>query len=210
MECVNYFMGSEHLGSTLRDFAEMVLDPLVNEGVLRDLPFFNTFYNFHKTYGTIKQQQFTNTIKSFLEELSNLSYEERREFVEWMNQNPKQKAVVGETLLLLIDREDSVKKPLIIARLLEHCSLGNISYENLRRLVFIVKRVYMPDLNYLTRFSDGIQSNPNIAASLQSAGLLNLDGMDGGNLDEPSSGGVVYELNEYGKMLLQYGLDSAV
>jgi len=78
MEFVNYFMDSEHLGSTLRDFAEMVLDPLVNEGVLRDLPFFNTFYNFHKTYGTIKQQQFTNTIKNFLKELSNLSYEERR------------------------------------------------------------------------------------------------------------------------------------
>jgi hypothetical protein len=68
----------------------------------------------------------------------------------------------------------------------------------------------MPDLNYLTRFSDGIQSNPNIATSLQSAGLLNFAGMEGGNLGEPFSGGVVYKLNEYGKMLLQYGLDSAV
>ena len=203
-------MHSEHLGSTVRDFAEMVLDTLVKEGVLRDIPFFNTFYNLGKTHGTIKQQQFIKKIKNLLEELSNPSYEERRKVVEWMNQNPEQKAVFGETLLLLIDREDGVEKLLIIVRLLDHCSLGNISYENLRRLVFIVKRVYMPDLNYLTRFSDGIQSNPNIAASLQSAGLLNLDGMDGGNLDEPSSGGVVYELNEYGKMLLQYGLDSAV
>jgi len=210
MEFVNYFMDTEHLGSTLRDFAEMVLDPLVNEGVLRDLPFFNTFYNLHKTYGTIKQQQFTNTIKNFLKELSNLSYEERREFVEWMNRNPKQKAVVGETLLLLVDREDSVEKSLIIARLLEHCSLGNISYENLMRLVFIVKRVYLSDLNYLTSFTWGIQSNPDIAASLQSAGLLNWDGIDCGNLGEPSSGGVFYELNDYGDMLLRYGLDSAV
>ncbi|MEG4082455.1 hypothetical protein [Microcoleus sp. POL10_C6] len=68
----------------------------------------------------------------------------------------------------------------------------------------------MSDLNYLTRFIAGVQSNPNIAASLQSAGLLIFAGMDGGNLGEPFSGGVVYELNEYGKMLLQYGLDSAV
>ena len=211
MEFVNYFMGSEHLGSTLRDFAEMVLDPLVNEGVLRDLPFFNTFYNFHKTYGTIKQQQFTNTIKNFWEELSNLSSEERREFVEWMNQNPKQKAVVGETLLLLIDREDSVEKPLIIARLLEHCSLGNISDENLRELVRKVNRVYnMSDLNYLTSFTSGIQSNPDIAESLKNAGLLNWAGIDFGYVGQPSSAGNMYELNEYGKMLLKYGLDSAV
>ena len=209
MEIVN-FMHSEHLGSTVRDFAEMVLDTLVKEGVLRDIPFFNTFYNLGKTRGTIKQQQFIKTIKKLLEELSNPSYEERRKVVEFMNQNPQHKAVFGETLLLLIDREDGVKKISIIVRLLEHCSLGNISYENLRRLVFIVKRVYMSDLNYLTSFTSGIQSNPDIAASLQSAGLLNWDGMDGGNLDEPSSGGLMYKLNDYGDMLLQYGLDSAV
>ncbi len=34
--------------------------------------------------------------------------------------------------------------------------------------------------------------------------------MDGGTIDEPFSGGVVYELNEYGNMLLRYGLDSAI
>jgi hypothetical protein len=68
----------------------------------------------------------------------------------------------------------------------------------------------MSDLDYLTRFSSGIQRKPDIDASLQSAGLLKWAGMDGGNLGEPFSGGVIYELNDYGKMLLQYGLDSAV
>ena len=210
MEFVD-FICSENLGSLLRDVAEVGLDIFLKEGVLRDIPVVGTFYNSCKIPGAIKQQQITNKIKEFLEDISNVSYEERRKFVEWINQNPKHKAVVGKTLLLLIDREDSVKKPLITARLLEHCSLGNISYETLRRLVFIVDRhVYMSDLNYLTSFTFGIQSNPDIAASLQSAGLLTLAGMDCGNLDEPSSGGNMYELNEYGKMLLQYGLDSAV
>jgi hypothetical protein len=210
MEIVN-LLDSEHLGSTLRDFAEVVLDSVVKEGLLRDIPVVGTFYNSCKIPGAIKQQQITNKIKKFWEELSNLSSEERREFVEWMNQNPKKKAVVGETLLLLIDRENSVEKPLIIARLLDHCSLGNISDENLRELVRRVNRVYnMSDLNYLTSFTPGIQSDPHIARSLESAGLLNWAGIDCGNLGEPSSGGVLYELNDYGDMLLRYGLDSAV
>ncbi|MEG4323221.1 MULTISPECIES: hypothetical protein [unclassified Microcoleus] len=68
----------------------------------------------------------------------------------------------------------------------------------------------MSDLNYLTSFTFGIQSNPNIAASLQSAGLLKWAGIDPGYLVEPSSGGIIYELNDYGDMLLKYGLDSAV
>ena len=78
------------------------------------------------------------------------------------------------------------------------------------RLSYIVNRVYMSDLNYLTRFSSDLKSNPDIAASLQSAGLLSGNSMDFGNLGESSSGPIIYELNKYGKMLLQYGLDSAV
>lgn len=210
MEFVD-FIWSENLGSLLRDVAEVGFDTILKEGVLRDIQGVNTLYNLYKIPGAIKQQQITNKIKEFLEDLSNLSYEERREFVEWMNQNPKHKAVVGETLLLLIDREDSVEKPLIIARLLDNCSLGNISDENLRELVRRVNRVYnMSDLNYLTSFTPGIQSDPHIARSLESAGLLNWAGMDGGNLGEPFSGGSFYELNDYGRMLLDYGLDSAV
>lgn len=143
-----------------------------------------------------------------MRELSDTSFEKRQKFVEGIERNPKQKREFGETLVLLIDRADSLQKPSILGRLLKHHILGNISYEDVTRLSFIVDRVYISDLNYLLMFTSGIQSNPNIAASLQSAGLLSFTGMDGGTFDEPFSGGVVYELNEYGKMLLQYGLNS--
>jgi hypothetical protein len=209
IELVNS-IASEHLSSIVRDLAEVGLDIFLNEGVLREIPVVNNVYNLYQAGVAIKQQLFTKKIIKFLEPLSNVSDEERQKFVEEMDQNPKKKRVFGETLLLLIDRADSLEKPLIVGSLWQHHILGNISYEDAMRLSFIVDRVYMSDLNYLTRFSSGIQSNPNIAASLQSAGLLIIAGMDGGNLGEPFSGGVLYELNEYGKMLLQYGLDSAV
>lgn len=202
---------SEHLSSTVRDSLEVVLDSsIVKEGVLRDIPFVNTIYNMYQSGVAMQQHLFIKKIENFLRELSNVSSEERLKFVEWMDQNPKQKGEFGETLLLLIDRADSLEKPSILARLLRHHILGNISYDNATRLSSIVDRVYMSDLNYLTTFKSGIQSNPNIAASLQSAGLLILAGIDGGYLDKRLSGGFTYELNDYGKMLLQYGLDSAV
>ena len=211
IELVKSIIASEHLSSIVRELTEVGVDTMVKEGLLRDIPFVNILHSSYQAGVAIQQQLFTKKIQSFLEELSNVSYEERLRFVEWMDQNPKQKGEYGETLLLLIDRADSlVEKPSILGRLLKHHILGNISYEDAMRLSFIVNRVYMSDLNYLTRFISGIQSNPNIAASLQSDGLLIFAGMDGGNLAEPFSGGVFYELNEYGKMLLQYGLDSAV
>ena len=204
-------IASENLISILRALAEVALDnTIVKEGVGRQIPVFNILYSLYQASVAIKEQLFIQKIMNFLEEPSNVPYEERLKFVEEMDKNPEKKRVLGETLLLLIDRADSLEKPSIVGRLFKHHILEKISYEDAMRLSYIVDRVYMPDLNYLTRFSDGIQSNPNIAASLQSAGLLNFAGMDGGNLGEPFSGGVVYELNEYGKMLLQYGLDSAV
>lgn len=201
---------AENLSSIVRDLAEVGFDSIVKEGVLRDIPVFNTFHNLYQAGVEIRQQLFIKKIINFWKELPNTSLHERQKFVEWMDKNPNQKLTFGENILLLIDRADSIEKPSILGRLLNHCTLGDISYEDMMRLCFIVDRVYMPDLNYLTSFTFGIQSNPNIAASLQSAGLLNFAGMDGGNLDEPLSGGVIYKLNDYGKMLLQYGLDSAV
>lgn len=201
---------AENLSSIVRDLAEVGFDSIVKEGVLRDIPVFNTFHNLYQAGVEIRQQLFIKKIINFWKELPNTSLHERQKFVEWMDKNPNQKLTFGENILLLIDRADSIEKPSILGRLLNPCTLGDISYEDMMRLCFIVDRVYMPDLNYLTSFTFGIQSNPNIAASLQSAGLLNFAGMDGGNLDEPLSGGVIYKLNDYGKMLLQYGLDSAV
>jgi len=210
IELVKSISASEHLSSIVRELTEVGADTMVKEGLLRDIPFVNFLHSSYQVGLALKQQLFTKKIQNFLEELSNVSYEERLKFVEWMDQNPKQEGEYGETLLLLIDRADSLKKPSILGRILKHYILENISYEDAMRLSFIVDRVYMSDLNYLTSFTSGIQSNPNIAASLQSAGLLIFAGMDSGNLGEPFSGGVFYELNEYGKMLLQYGLDSAV
>jgi hypothetical protein len=204
-------IGSEKISSLGRDLFEVGLDQIVNEGVLREIPVVNSLYNLGKATVAISQGLFIKKLIKFLGELSNVSYEKRQSFLEVIDKNPQKKRAFEETLLLLIDRADSLEKPSILGRLLKHHILGNISYEDAMRLSDIVNRVYMSDLNYLTRFSSDLKSNPDIAASLQSAGLLKLAlSMDFGYLGQPSPAGIIYELNEYGKMLLQYGLDSAV
>jgi hypothetical protein len=200
----------ENLSSIVRDLTEVVFDAMINEGIGREIPGINIIHTGYKTYVTTHQILFIKKIENFLVELYNVSSEERRKFVEELEKNPQKKRIFEEFLLLQIDSADSLEKPSILGRLFKHHIFGNISYEDAMRLAFIVNRVYMSDLDYLTRFSSGIQSNPNIDASLQSAGLLHLAVIDSGNLDESLSGGFIYELNDYGKMLLQYGLDSAV
>ena len=204
-------IGSEKISSLGRDLFEVGLDQIVNEGVLREIPVVNSLYNLGKATVAISQGLFIKKLIKFLGELSNVSYEKRQSFLEVIDKNPQKKRAFEETLLLLIERADSLEKPSILGRLLKHHILGNISYEDAMRLSDIVNRVYMSDLNYLTRFSSDLKSNPDLAASLQSAGLLKLAlSMDFGYLGQPSPAGIIYELNNYGDMLLKYGLDSAV
>ncbi|MCU0546196.1 MAG: hypothetical protein MUE44_29195 [Oscillatoriaceae cyanobacterium Prado104] len=202
-------IATDKLSSVARDLSEVALDAALKEGVFRDIPVFNTIVALYQAGVEIRQHLFIKKVINFLQQLSNTPFEKRQKFVEEIEQDPRKKREFGETLVLLIDRADSLQKPSILGRLLKHHILDNISYEDVTRLSFIVDRVYISDLNYLLEFKPGIQNNPNIAASLQSAGLLSFAGMDGGTLNELFSGGVVYELNEYGKMLLRYGLDSA-
>lgn len=201
-------IATDKLGSVGRDLGEVALDTVLKEGVLRDIPVFNTIVALYQAGVEIHHHLFVRKIINFLRELSSTPLEKRQKFVEEIEKNPKQKRELGETLLLLIDRADSLQKPSILGKLLSNHILGNISYEDVTRLSYIVDRVYISDLSYLLKFESGVQRNSNIAASLQSVGLLSFSGIDGGNFDDEDSGGVIYVLNEYGKILLEYGLDT--
>ena len=77
------------------------------------------------------------------------------------------------------------------------------------RLIAIVNRVYASDIAYLNSFQPGLPKDPDVAASLYAAGLLADTGYDGGGIDQDlEPGGFTYELNDYGKLLISYGIAS--
>jgi hypothetical protein len=214
-------IASDKFESIGRDLGEVALDSLLKEGLLRDIPVFNTLVALCQAGVEIQHQLLVRKIINFLNELSNISSENRQKFVKEI----QDKREFGETLILLIQRADSLQKPAILGRLLGHHILGNISYQVVTRLSFMVDRVYISDLSYLLKFKSGDQNDPDIAASLHSVGLLRFAGINistdlaaafeaalidkiPNSNDEPSHESILYELNEYGKILLKYGFGS--
>lgn len=174
-----YSIASNELSSGMRNLGEVALDTILQEGILRDIPVLNTIVAFYKAGVEIHHQLFLTKIINFLKELSNTPLEKREKFVEEIKRNPTQEREFEKTLLLLIDRADSLQKPSILGKLLKHHILGNISYEDATRLSYMVDRVYISDLSYLLNFNSGVQRNQIIAASLQSIGLLSFAGIHG-------------------------------
>ena len=112
----------------------------------------------------------------------------------------------GEQLLLLIDRMEDMQKPKILARIMSAAAVGDIPLEKALRLGKQLDRAFSEDLHILIDFQPGVQPDQVVAASLFSAGLLTAAGIDGGRITEEGSGGTMFEMNEYGALLRNFGL----
>lgn len=90
--------------------------------------------------------------------------------------------------------------------------LGHIEESTAFRICSMIDRCYVQDLELLKNFSDGTQGdNTPIAETLLSVGFLSNGGIDGGSWGEEvdeDSGGVIYNMNEYGKMFVNYALSN--
>jgi hypothetical protein len=152
-----------------------------------------------------KRSSVPKKLIKFLQGLEETSKEERAGFVSKLEEDG-QTEYFGETILLILDRIDDSEKSTIVGRILAAHISGKIqSFVKTKRLIAIINRAYTADLSYLASFQPGVQKDHDVAASLSAAGLLENIGIDGGNV-EPGSGGYIYDLNTYGRLLVTHCL----
>lgn len=91
-----------------KEYAEIALDSLLNEGILKEIPIVGTIFNLGKCGLTIKNLQFTRNYLTFLQEVRNneKTVMELEKHIEELNNNPKQM----ETLLIYLEEYKSVDK----------------------------------------------------------------------------------------------------
>jgi hypothetical protein len=200
-------IGSTQLPALLTSIGDSAFGAFVPWDVLRDIPVFGMLYEAAKVTRDIKEALFVRKVFRFLDPLAATSDEERMRFVERLEAKGKVEEF-GETIFLLLERIDDTVKPGIIGRIGAALVRGDVSYDKAMRLAAIVNRCYAQDLEYLRRFPEGAHADmADTAASLFSVGLLRQTGQNYGSMSAPISSPNVYELNEYGRLLLEYGLD---
>ncbi len=147
---------SPELGGVMADFGEIVLDSVMKDGILKDLPVIGTIVGISKAAISMRDKIFVEKTLLFLREISDTTDEEekRKEFLREFEEDPKKQRKVGENLLMLLDRLDDLDKPAMIAKLLKACFRKQISYEGFKYYASIVDRSSMHDLSpLLLRFS---------------------------------------------------------
>jgi hypothetical protein len=203
-KALTHSIADEHLTDSLASIGDVGLDAVVSG--LHGVPVLGIAVGLLRAGRDIHKELEFKKIVIFLRELGNASPEKRKAFVSGLQRECKLEEF-GENILLLLSRMDHMSKPRIVGKILAACVEGKIDYRKAMRLAAIVDRCYAEDLEYLRNFCPGLQAgDEDVAAMLFSAGLLGNRGLDAGSYEDASSGGTLYDLNEYGNLLLSYGL----
>lgn len=199
-------IASSETTDLIATISDTALDAAISSGALDGVPIFGTAASIWRAGKEIQHELFIRKIVKFLAETSKVKSEDRKLFEKNLKNTGKIEEF-GEAILHIIDKIDDTKKPIIVGRLVSAHMKGLIEYSKTMRLASIVSRCYVQDLELLKDFKHGVQreSTP-IAETLHSIGLLSNGGLDGGDVSDPLSSGVIYYMNEFGELLLRHGL----
>ena len=80
---------------------ENVFDPLINNQLAQNIPFVDILIKTIKTGFNVKQHFFVKKLKRFLENLSDISNEDKKRFSDKINNNSKSSEKLYEQLIIL-------------------------------------------------------------------------------------------------------------
>ncbi|MBF0519652.1 MAG: hypothetical protein HQK92_08010 [Nitrospirae bacterium] len=190
---------SEKLTNIFSSNDDVGLNAVIESGSLDGIPVFDMLENNRRVGKDIGHEIYVRKIVNFLTGLDSTTQQERTAFTERLESDGEIEHF-GEIILLIIEKSEDTVKPKIIGRIMAAHIKGYIGYKEAMRLAFLINRCYTGDLEYLRSFREGYQSDVPVADALFSAGFLFYRGnIHSSGFSRP------YVLNEYGKMLVEYG-----
>jgi hypothetical protein len=127
------------------DFAEIGLDNLLENGVLRDLPVVSFMVSLMKTGANVNDFLFLKKILGFLNPIKEVSIEKRKRLIEKIDNSKKYRIRVGEKLLYIIDSCEDFEIAYLMGELFKCFLEGIIDYES-----FIKTSSVLKNLNEIT------------------------------------------------------------
>jgi hypothetical protein len=190
------------------EIAENVLDNMLENDVLKDIPVFGILQSIYKFYIGVRDTLFVRKLCKFLFTIQEVPREERQEMLNKLESDDNYKQKVGEQLLFLLDRMDDMYKPVLLAQAFIAYSKGLIDVIQLQRISFGIDRVFTYNLSELKRYylmeTDDNKSHdilePMVFQNLANCGFVDLTTGFGG--------GVGIQKNDLGKLFVEHILQN--
>jgi hypothetical protein len=190
----------------VQDYAQAAVEVIVSDDVLRHIPIVRTITAMGAAVVSVRDEVFIRKLEMFLTALQEVPAEERREMVRRLEADPNYGRKVGEHLIELLDRVDSRRKPLMIARVFGAFAEQTITDTELHRLLNAIERIPTSEIDAVRRFVN----TPTTAAAAQQVDEESLNAIATAGLVKTQSGfgGLVYQPNRTCSVFLDLNLDT--
>lgn len=137
---------SDKLSELASDAAELGLDSLLTDGVVKDIPVIGSLLKMAQVAMGIRENIFARKVLKFLTQLKDVPKEQREKFIEKLESDKDHHHKVGEKVMVILERLDDMDKATIIGRLMRAAIKEHITYEHFLKLCSIVDKAFFSDL----------------------------------------------------------------
>lgn len=136
------------------DAAELGLDSILDDGLLKDIPFVSTAISLYKIGNSISERHYLRKLSIFIDEIINSTADEeiKTKYKDKLMCDCKRRNKELEYILILIDRYVDNKKPKLLAKLYLAFLDAEISWTTFAEMSEIIDRLFVSDLNSLCEF----------------------------------------------------------
>jgi len=131
------------------EWAEIGLDTLFDEGVLKDAPILGSIVKLCMVSKTIRDRLFVRKVWDFLRGCPKFNNLEKMGFVREHLNDPEKAQKLGDAIVLILDKLDDLEKPSMLAKLFAALVRCEIPLECFRRLATAIDIGFIEDLKAL-------------------------------------------------------------
>ena len=146
---INHTIVNADLSGLSVDYAEIIIDSFLKDGLAKDIPIVGTLISIGKLGKGVNEAIFIKKLINFLVNIKDIPASDRRKMIEQLENSETESRSVGETLLLIIHRMDNFEKPKVIGKIFGAFLKGHIRYDEFLRMSAAVDKIFLPDLKLL-------------------------------------------------------------
>lgn len=130
------------------DIAEVGIDAMFDDGLLRDVPIVGTIAGLAKFGANVRDRLFLQKILTFLNQLKNISPEKRKKMIDSIDASKKFRVKVGEKLLFSIDACNDYEISELVGRLFSAYLEEKVSYDDFLKASAVLEKIAISDFNW--------------------------------------------------------------
>lgn len=203
---LEFVLKNTALSSLSTDYAEIISDGVMDDGILKDLPLVGTAIGGIKFANSLNRHFTAKKLYKFLFQLNSIPQEKRTLKINEINSSKEYSSSVGEIIFEIIDKIESDGKPEIIGRLFASFIQEKIDFKTYLKLSHIVKNIFYFDLILLQNYDNDGYIYEGSSEQLLSLGLIEIfviDEWSGPRAPkDPPSG----RITSLGKMIVDLGM----